>query len=90
MEINAPTVAKTGVSFEISVRSVPNEGIFNLAEFVKGKWVQIDQVTLVAPAESVLFNATSTVRGFHKYRISTAPSARLLGKVSEEFTILIR
>ncbi len=90
LEINAPTVAKTGVQFAISVRSVPNEGIFNLAEFVKGKWVQIDQVTLVAPAESVLFNATSTVRGFHKYRISTAPSARLLGKVSEEFTILIR
>ena len=90
LEINAPTVAKTGVQFAISVRSVPNEGVFNLAEFVKGKWVQIDQVTLVAPAESVLFNATSTVRGFHKYRISTAPSARLLGKVSEEFTILIR
>ncbi len=90
LEINAPTVAKTGVSFEISVRSVPNEGIFNLAEFVKGKWVEIDQVTLAAPAESVLFNATSTVRGFHKYRITTAPSARLLGKVSEEFTILIR
>ena len=90
LEINAPTVAKTGVQFAISVRSVPNEGIFNLAEFVKGKWVQIDQVTLVAPAESVLFNATSTVRGFHKYRITTAPSARLLGKVSEEFTILIR
>ena len=90
LEINAPTVAKTGVQFAISVRSVPNEGIFNLAEFVKGKWVQIDQVTLAAPAESVLFNATSTVRGFHKYRITTAPSARLLGKVSEEFTILIR
>ncbi len=90
LEINAPTFAKAGVEFAISVRSVPNEGIFNLAEFVKGKWVQIDQVTLAAPAESVLFNATSTVRGFHKYRITTAPSARLLGKVSEEFTILIR
>lgn len=51
LEINAPTVAKTGVSFEISVRSVPNEGIFNLAEFVNGKWVQINQVTLAAPAE---------------------------------------
>ena len=90
LEINAPTFAKAGVEFAISVKSVPSEGSFNLEELVKGKWVQIDQVTLVAPAESVLFNATSTVRGFHKYRISTAPSARLLGKVSEEFTILIR
>ena len=90
LEINAPTVAKTGVQFAISVRSVPNEGIFNLAEFVKGKWVQIDQVTLVAPAESVLFNVTSAVRGFHKYRITTVSSPRLLSKVSEEFTVLIR
>ncbi len=90
LEINAPTFAKAGVEFAISVKSVPSEGSFNLEELVKGKWVQIDQVTLAAPAESVLFNATSTVRGFHKYRITTAPSARLLGKVSEEFTILIR
>jgi len=44
----------------------------------------------VAPAESALFNATSTVRGFHKYRITTVTSPRLLSKVSEEFTVLIR
>ena len=90
LEINAPTVAKAGVEFAISVRSIPNEGSFNLEEFVKGKWVQIDQVTLGAPTESVLFNLTSTARGFHKYRITTVPSPRLLGKVSEEFTVLIR
>jgi spore germination protein YaaH len=90
LEINAPTVAKAGVEFAISVRAVPNEGSFNLEEFVKGKWVQIDQVTLGAPTESVLFNVTSTARGFHKYRITTVPSPRLLGKVSEEFTVLIR
>ena len=90
LEINAPTVAKAGVEFAISVRSIPNEGSFNLEEFVKGKWVQIDQVTLGAPTESVLFNLTSTARGFHKYRITTVPSSRLLGKVSEEFTVLIR
>jgi len=46
LEINAPTVAKAGVEFAISVRAVPNEGSFNLEELVKGKWVQIDQVTL--------------------------------------------
>ena len=90
LEINAPTVAKAGVQFPISVKAVPNEGIFNLEEFVKGKWTQIDQVTLGVPTESVLFNTTSTARGFHKYRITTAPSTRLLGKVSEEFTVLIR
>ena len=90
LEVSAPTVSKAGVEFAISVKSVPSEGSFNLEELIKGKWVQIEQQTLMAPAESVLFNATSTVRGFHKYRISTAPSARLLGKVSEEFTILIR
>ena len=90
LEINAPTVAKAGVEFAISVRAVPNEGSFNLEEFVKGKWVQIDQATLGAPTESVLFNLTSTARGFHKYRITTVPSPRLLGKVSEEFTVLIR
>lgn len=90
LEINAPTVAKAGVEFAISVRAVPNEGSFNLEEFVKGKWAQIDQVTLGAPTESVLFNLTSTARGFHKYRITTVPSPRLLGKVSEEFTVLIR
>ena len=90
LEINAPTVAKAGVEFAISVRAVPNEGSFNLEEFVKGKWAQIDQVTLGAPTESVLFNLTSAVRGFHKYRITTVPSPRLLGKVSEEFTVLIR
>ena len=90
LEINAPTVAKAGVEFAISVRAVPNEGSFNLEELVKGKWVQIDQVTLGAPTESVLFNLTSTARGFHKYRITTVPSPRLLGKVSEEFTVLIR
>ena len=90
LEINAPTVAKAGVEFAISVRSIPNEGSFNLEEFVKGKWVQIDQVTLGAPTESVLFNLTSTSRGFHKYRITTVLSPRLLGKVSEEFTVLIR
>ena len=90
LEINAPTIAKVGTEFAISVRAVPNEGSFNLEEFVKGKWVQINQVTLGAPTESVLFNTTSTSRGFHKYRITTAPSPRLLGKVSEEFTVLIR
>ena len=90
LEINAPTVAKAGVEFAILVRAVPNEGSFNLEEFIKGKWVQIDQVTLGAPTESVLFNLTSTARGFHKYRITTVPSPRLLGKVSEEFTVLIR
>ena len=90
LEINAPTVAKAGVEFAISVRAVPNEGSFNLEEFVKGKWVQIDQVTLGAPTESVLFNVTSAARGFHKYRITTVPSPRLLCKVSEEFTVLIR
>ena len=90
LEINAPTVAKAGVEFAISVRSIPNEGSFNLEEFVKGKWVQIDQVTLGASTESVLFNLTSISRGFHKYRITTVPSPRLLGKVSEEFTVLIR
>lgn len=90
LEISAPTVAKAGVEFAISVRAVPNEGSFNLEEFVKGKWAQIDQVTLGAPTESVLFNLTSTARGFHKYRITTVPSPRLLGKVSEEFTVLIR
>ncbi len=90
LEINAPTVAKAGVEFAISVRAVPNEGSFNLEEFVKGKWAQIDQGTLGAPTESVLFNLTSTARGFHKYRITTVPSPRLLGKVSEEFTVLIR
>lgn len=90
LEISAPTVAKAGVEFAISVRAVPNEGTFNLEEFVKGKWAQIDQVTLGAPTESVLFNLTSTARGFHKYRITTVPSPRLLGKVSEEFTVLIR
>jgi hypothetical protein len=90
LEINAPTVAKAGVEFAISVRAVPNEGSFNLEEFVKGKWVQIDQLTLGAPTESVLFNVTSTSRGFHKYRITTVPSPRLLGKVSDEFTVLIR
>ena len=90
LEINAPTVAKAGVEFAISVRAVPNEGSFNLEELVKGKWVQIDQATLGAPTESVLFNLTSTARGFHKYRITTVPSPRLLGKVSEEFTVLIR
>ena len=90
LEINAPTVAKAGVEFAISVRAVPNEGSFNLEEFVKGKWVKIDQVTLGAPTESVLFNVTSAARGFHKYRITTVPSPRLLGKVSEEFTVLIR
>ena len=90
LEINAPTVAKAGVEFAISVRAVPNEGSFNLEEFVKGKWVQIDQVTLGAPTESVLFNLTSAARGFHKYRITTVPSPHLLGKVSEEFTVLIR
>ena len=90
LEINAPTVAKAGFEFAISVRAVPNEGSFNLEEFVKGKWVQIDQATLGAPTESVLFNLTSTARGFHKYRITTVPSPRLLGKVSEEFTVLIR
>jgi spore germination protein YaaH len=90
LEINAPTVAKVGAEFAISVRAVPNEGSFNLEEFVKGKWVQIDQVTLGAPTESVLFNLTSTARGFHKYRITTVPSPRLLGKVSDEFTVLIR
>jgi spore germination protein YaaH len=90
LEINAPTVTKAGVEFAISVRAVPNEGSFNLEEFVKGKWVQIDQVTLGAPTESVLFNLTSTARGFHKYRITTVPSPRLLGKVSDEFTVLIR
>jgi spore germination protein YaaH len=90
LEINAPTVAKAGAQFPISVRAIPNEGIFNLEEFVKGKWTQIDQVTLGVPTESVLFNTTSTARGFHKYRITTAPSTRLLGKVSEEFTVLIR
>ena len=90
LEINAPTVAKAGVEFTISVRAVPNEGSFNLEEFVKGKWVQIDQATLGAPTESVLFNLTSTARGFHKYRITTVPSPRLLGKVSDEFTVLIR
>ena len=90
LEINAPTVAKAGVEFAISVRAVPNEGSFNLEEFVKGKWVQIDQVTLGAPTESVLINVTSAARGFHKYRITTVPSPRLLGKVSEEFTVLIR
>ena len=90
LEINAPTVAKAGVEFAISVRAVPNEGSFNLEEFVKGKWVKIDQVTLGAPTESVLINVTSAARGFHKYRITTVPSPRLLGKVSEEFTVLIR
>ena len=90
LEINAPTVAKAGVEFAISVRAVPNEGSFNLEEFVKGKWVQIDQATLGAPTESVLFNLTSTARGFHKYRITTVSSPRLLGKVSDEFTVLIR
>ena len=90
LEINAPTVAKAGVEFAISVRAVPNEGRFNLEELVKGEWVQIDQVTLGAPTESVLFNLTSTSRGFHKYRITTVLSPRLLGKVSEEFTVLIR
>ncbi len=90
LEINAPTVAKAGVEFAISVRAVPNEGSFNLEELVKGKWVQIDQVTLGAPTESVLFNLTSTSRGFHKYRITTVLSPHLLGKVSEEFTVLIR
>jgi spore germination protein YaaH len=90
LEIKAPTVAKVGVEFAISVRAVPNEGSFNLEEFVKGKWVQIDQVTLGAPTESVLFNVISTTRGFHKYRITTVPSPRLLGKVSDEFTVLIR
>jgi len=90
LEIKAPTVAKVGVEFAISVRAVPNEGSFNLEEFVKGKWVQIDQITLGAPTESVLFNVTSTSRGFHKYRITTVPSPRLLGKVSDEFTVLIR
>ena len=90
LEINAPTVAKAGVEFAISVRAVPNEGSFNLEEFVKGKWAQIDQVTLGAPTESVLFNLTSAARGFHKYRITTVPSPHLLGKVSEEFTVLIR
>lgn len=90
LEINAPTVAKAGVEFAISVRAVPNEGSFNLEEFVKGKWVQSDKVTLGAPTESVLFNVTSAARGFHKYRITTVPSPRLLGKVSEEFTVLIR
>ena len=90
LEINAPTVAKVGAEFAISVRAVPNEGSFNLEEFVKGKWVQINQVTLGASTESVLFNTTSTSRGFHRYRITTAPSPRLLGKVSEEFTVLIR
>ena len=90
LEINAPTVAKAGIEFAISVRAVPNEESFNLEEFVKGKWVQIDQATLGAPTESVLFNLTSTARGFHKYRITTVPSPRLLGKVSDEFTVLIR
>lgn len=90
LEINAPTVAKVGVEFAISVRAVPNEGGFNIEEFVKGKWVQIDQISQGAPTESVLFNVTSTARGFHKYRITTVPSPRLLSKVSEEFTILIR
>jgi spore germination protein YaaH len=62
----------------------------NAPTVAKGKWVQIDQVTLGAPTESVLFNVTSAARGFHKYRITTVPSPRLLGKVSEEFTVLIR
>ena len=90
LEINAPTFAKAGVEFVISVKSVPSEGSFNLEELVKGKWVQIEQQTLVAPAENVLFNVSSAVRGFHKYRITTVPSPRLLSKVSEEFTVLIR
>ena len=90
LEINAPTFAKAGVEFAISVKSVPSEGSFNLEELVKGKWVQIEQQTLLVPAESVLFNVTSTVRGFHKYRITTVTSPRLLSKVSEEFTVLIR
>jgi spore germination protein YaaH len=90
LEVLAPTFSKVGAQFEISVRSVPNEGSFNLEEFVKGKWVQIDQMTLVEPAEEVVFNASSSVRGFHKYRITTVTSPRLLGKVSEEFTVLIR
>jgi len=90
LEVDAPTVSKAGVEFEISVRSVPGEGSFNLEEFVKGKWIQLDQMTLLAPDKSVLLHATGSVRGFHKYRITSAPSVRLLGKVSEEFTILIR
>ena len=90
LEVNAPAVSKAGVEFAISVRSVPSEGSFNLEELVKGKWIQLDQMSLVTPAENVLLHATSSVRGFHKYRITSAPSVRLLGKVSEEFTILIR
>ena len=90
LEVSAPTVSKAGAEFAISVKSVPSEGSFNLEELVKGKWVQIEQQTLVAPAESVLFNVTSAVRGFHKYRITTVSSPRLLSKVSEEFTVLVR
>jgi len=90
LEVSAPTVAKAGAEFAISVKSVPSEGSFNLEELVKGKWVQIEQQTLVAPAESVLFNVASAVRGFHKYRITTVSSPRLLSKVSEEFTVLVR
>ena len=90
LEVSAPTVSKAGVEFAISVKSVPSEGSFNLEELIKGKWVQIEQQTLMAPAESVLFNVTSAVRGFHKYRITTVSSPRLLSKVSEEFTVLVR
>jgi len=90
LEVSAPTVSKAGAEFAISVKSVPSEGSFNLEELVKGKWVQIEQQTLVAPAESVLFNVASAVRGFHKYRITTVSSPRLLSKVSEEFTVLVR
>ena len=90
LEVSAPTVSKAGVEFAISVKSVPSEGSFNLEELIKGKWVQIEQQTLMAPAESVLFNVASAVRGFHKYRITTVSSPRLLSKVSEEFTVLVR
>ena len=90
LEVSAPTVAKAGAEFAISVKSLPSEGSFNLEELIKGKWVQIEQQALMAPAESVLFNVTSAVRGFHKYRITTVSSPRLLSKVSEEFTVLVR
>ena len=90
LEVSAPTVSKAGAEFAISVKSLPSEGSFNLEELIKGKWVQIEQQALMAPAESVLFNVTSAVRGFHKYRITTVSSPRLLSKVSEEFTVLVR
>lgn len=88
IEIHAPTVAKVGVEFAISLRAVPNEGTFTLAELIKGKWVEIDQQILLT--ETVQLSGRSNLRGFHRYRITSAPTLQLMSKVSEEFTIFIR